>query len=63
MVIGVFKIILDNIVVNILAGDLRMRLINAHSLQLEHHHCPRRILHQRLVDFEPNLLTHNHFSR
>src|SRR6201987_1263231 len=60
MIIGILMVFLDEIMVNILAGQFRSRDVQSHRLQFEHHESPRRILCECLIDANPDLLSRRH---
>ena len=55
MIIGILMVFLNEIVVNILAGQFRSRAVQSHRLQFEHHESPGRILCECLIDANPDL--------
>src|SRR5246500_5319009 len=60
MIVGILMVLLNEIVVNILAGQFRSCAVQSHRLQFEHHESPGRILCQRLVDANPDFLSYRH---
>ena len=62
VVIGILKVGLDQIVVDILSGKLCLDLITSHRLELEHHHRARCILAKGLINPQLNLFPHLHLA-
>src|SRR5262245_30318374 len=62
MIIGIFMVFLNEIVVNILAGQFRSRAVQSHRLQFEHHESPGRILCECLIDANADLLPRRHLA-
>jgi hypothetical protein len=60
MIIGILMVFLNEIVVNILAGQFRSRAVQSHRFQFEHHESPGRILCECLIDANPDLLPRPH---
>src|SRR5215207_1621379 len=56
VVVGVLEVQLDNVVVNVLDGELYLHPLHAHPLELEAGHRPGRVLQQRLVYPQAHLL-------
>ncbi len=56
-------VFLNEIVVNILAGQFRSRAVQSHRLQFEHHESPGRILCECLINANPDLLPRRHRAR
>ena len=63
MIIGILMVFLNEIVVDILAGQFRSRAVQAHRLQFEHHESPGRILCECLIDANPDLPPRRHRAR
>src|ERR1700745_4399689 len=63
MIIGILMVFLNEIMVNILTGQLRSRAVQSHRLQFEHHESPGRILCECLIDANPDLLPRRHRAR
>jgi hypothetical protein len=60
MIIGILIVFLNEVVIDILAGQFRSRSVQSHRLQFEHHESPRRILGECLIDANPDLLACRH---
>src|SRR5258708_27862940 len=63
MIIGILMVFLNEIVVNILAGQFRSRAVQSHRFQFEHHESPGRILGECLIAANPDLTPPRHRSR
>lgn len=62
MVIRIFVVFLDEVVVNVLAGEFGFDLRKLHGFEFEHHHGTGGVLGEGLVDFDSDVLTWDHFS-
>src|SRR2546423_600942 len=62
MVVRILEIDLENVVVDVDDGRLDAYALLAEELELHHRHRPRRVLRERLVDAEPDLLAGNELS-
>jgi hypothetical protein len=60
MIIGILMVFLNEIMVNILAGQFRSRAVQSHRLQFEHHESPGRILCECLIDANLDLIPRRH---
>ena len=62
MVIRILEVDLEDVVVDVDHGRLDAHAILAEELELHHRHGPGRVLGQRLVDAERDLLAGNELS-
>ena len=62
MVVRILEVNLENVVVDVDDGRLDAYALLAEELELHHRHRPRRVLRERLVDAEPDLLAGNELS-
>jgi hypothetical protein len=63
MIVGILIVFLNEIVVNLLAGQVRSCAVQSHRLQFEHHESPGRILCECLVNVNPDFLSYRHRAR
>lgn len=63
MVVGILKARLQRIMVYVCHGALRADALDAHALKFEIRHRARRVLRERLVDFQGDFLSGLHFAR
>ena len=57
MVVGILEVDLEDVVVDVDHGRLDLHAIDAEGLELHHRHRPRRVLGERLIDPQCDLLT------
>jgi hypothetical protein len=62
VVVGVLVVLLDEVVIDVLGGEVGVDLLDAHRLELEHHHRAGGVLGEGLVDRERDLLARLHRS-
>ena len=62
MILGVLLVGLQQVVVDVLHADLGARPIQSERFQLLHHQRARRVLGQRLVDANRDLLPRRHLA-
>jgi hypothetical protein len=62
MVIGVLIACLGDVVVYVSHTNVVLNPRHAELLKLHPHHCPRRILHKRLIDVNSNLRPRLHLA-
>ena len=62
MVVGVAEVGLEDVVVDVLGRQLRVRPVEAHRLQLEHDHRAGGVLRERLVDPDADLGAGGHLA-
>jgi hypothetical protein len=55
MIVGIAKVRLQQVVIDVLRRQLRPHLRNVERLELQHHHRAGRVLRERLVDLERDL--------
>ena len=63
VVVGVLETDLNRVVIDITDRQIRLHAIDPHTLELEVHHRPRRILCQRLINPNRNFLSGDHPPR
>jgi hypothetical protein len=57
MVVGIFVVLLNQVVVHVLRGQFAVEAIDIHGLEFEHDHRTGGVLGQRLIDLQRDLFT------
>ena len=63
VIVGVPEVLLDEVVIDVLRGELGSYALEAHGFELQHHERPGRVLRERLIDANAYLFASSHASR
>ena len=63
MVVGILEVFLNQVVVDVLDRQLGLAPVQTHRLEFQHDQCAGRILRQRLINPQTDLLAGLHRAR